>query len=135
MKVIIIVWSLVFALLVFGLFGPSAKASPASNTFSKAIALEVIDYGYARAASECHLRSNYWWETLNRAFLDYFYMQSFKFNLTDADREEAQKNVNELAAYATKQAQGPLYDCAALVNGPILKRLDQVQDEITGGYK
>jgi len=134
MKVIFIIWSVIFALLAFGLFG-SAKASPASDEFSKSIALEVMDYGYARAASECHLRSNYWWETLNRGFLDYFYTQSFKFKLTDADREAAQKNVNELAAYATKQAQGPRYDCADLLHGPILKRLDQVQDEITGGYK
>lgn len=134
MKTVIVVWIVVFALLAYGLSSP-AKASPASDAFSKAIALEVMDYGYARAANECGLRSNFWWETLNRGFQDYFYMQSFQYKLTDEDRSLAQQNVNELAAYATKKAQGPHYDCVDLVNNPIMQRLDQVQSVMTGGYK
>lgn len=119
--------------IVLSLLSTTAIASPLSDQFSKSIALEVIDYGYAKAASMCGLRSGYWWETLNRGFLDYFYTQSFQFKLTDADRRAAQKNVNELAAYATNKAFD--HDCEALVNGPILRRLDQVQDSLVGGYK
>lgn len=128
--IVTIAWAL---LVSFAVLRP-AHASPLSDQFSKSIALEVIDYGYARAASQCHLRSDWWWETMNRGFMDYIYEESFKFKLTDEDRSAAQQNVNELARYATDQAFGK-GDCAALVNGPIMKRLDEIQGMLTGGYK
>ncbi len=112
-----------------------AYATPKADEFSKSIALEAIDWGYARAASMCHIRSNYWWETLNQGFMDYFYTSGNRVKLSDEDARDAQKNVMELSTYATKKAQGDRLDCAPIVNGPIMHRLDQLQDTITGGYK
>lgn len=110
-------------------------ASPASDAFANSIALEAIDWGYAMAAARCNIRSDYWWETLNRGFLDYFYMQYTQAKLSNADAKEAEVTIRQLAAYATKKAAGDHSDCAPIINGPIMQRLDQVQSTMTGGYK
>lgn len=110
-------------------------ASPASDAFANSIALEAIDWGYAMAAARCNIRSDFWWETLNRGFLDYFYMQYTKAHLSEADNKASEITVRQLADYAAKQATGPRGDCAPIINGPIMHRLDQVQSGATGGFK
>lgn len=126
LMIILAMWYIMFLPIV------PVKASELSDAFEKEMFPIVADHGYAKAASMCGLRSAYWWDTLNTGIILYIQRKAHDSKMSDADKADAQKQIDSIENATIDLAFKN--NCSALTNSPIMKRLDQLQYTITGGY-
>lgn len=125
---------IILYVIIISIFYP-VRASERSDAFEKQVFFIIVDHGYAKAASMCGLRSDYWWESLNTGVILYIQQEAAAYNsqLSPVEKANSQKRIEEIENTATNGAFKN--HCSALQeHQEIMQRLDKLQYTLTGGY-
>lgn len=112
------------------LLASPSHASPSADALEKAVKPFLLEHAYAKLASMCALRSEYWWESLDRSLSNHMAALAESMNASDEDRHSVTNVIVEMEASIAQPNR-----CRELLENPnFLIVLDRMQSQVTGGY-
>lgn len=108
---------------------PAHAQSTALATTEAKLTPVLRIWGLAIAASQCRLRSNAWYHSIDLAVEDFLRQHEGREALSQSDRNALDTFKGDAMNSAIQSVH-----CSTLANSPTLAELDHIQSEITSGY-